>query len=114
MAKNDINVVETNEESTIGVVTIPLKTPIEYEGITYEELHFNWDKLTGDDYLSVEKELTARGMTVLMAEFDTNFIMSMAVRACAENIDANFLRKLPLPTYNKIRSKGRSFLLNAE
>ena len=39
--------------------THKLQKPLDYEGKHYESLTFNWGKLTGNDSIAIEAELTA-------------------------------------------------------
>jgi len=92
---------------------IKFKQPREWEGQTIERLTFNWDILTGEDFLKIEQKLSLRQKTLVVADFNTDFILEMALRCCAEKVDAKFLRKLPIAVFNRIRNGGRSFLLVA-
>lgn len=76
------------------------------------ELTFEFDRLTGKDSLDVEAELQALGRPVVVAEMSGNYLIRMAARACTEKIGADSLIGLPLPDFNKIRTKVRSFLLH--
>ena len=84
-----------------------------YEEKTYTELTFDWDKLTGNDYLSIEAEMAAMGKVLVTPEFSGTFIVCMAAKACTEKIGSDVLCALPLSDFNKIRGKARSFLMNS-
>ena len=80
---------------------------------TFEELTFDFDKLTGRDSLAIENELQALGKPVVVAEMSGEYLIRMAARACSEKVSADDLASASLTDYNKIRSKARSFLLRS-
>ena len=43
--------------ANVGVYTHKFKTPFEYGGATYEELTFNFERLTGRDMVAIETEM---------------------------------------------------------
>lgn len=90
-----------------------LSKPFTYEDKTYEEFTFEWDKLTGNDYLAIEAEMGAIGKVLITPEFSGEFVVRMATKACTENIGSDVLCALPLNDFNKIRGKARSFLMNS-
>lgn len=51
-----------------------LDKPFEYEGKTYESIHFNWGKLTGNDALAIENEITAKGSAVVIRPFQGSIL----------------------------------------
>ncbi len=89
---------------------IRFKQPREWEGQTIDKLTFNWDKLTGEDFLAIEQKMGLRNKIVVYADFSTDFILEMAVRCCEEKVDDRFLRKLPIALFNRIRNRARDFL----
>lgn len=91
-----------------------LNKPFEYEGRTYESMHFDWGKLTGNDGLAIENEMQAMGTPVVIPSLSGAYLIRMAARASVENIAVNVLTALPIRDYNKIRSEARSFLLKTE
>ena len=52
----------------VGSFSLELSAPLEWEGRTYEKLVFQWDALTGEDYLDIENEMMVRGKTLVMPE----------------------------------------------
>ena len=95
-----------------------LSAPLEWEGRTYEKLVFQWDALTGEDYLDIENEMMVRGKTLVMPEYTGDFLLGMAVRACTERnekgvrvLTAGALKRLPLGDFMRIVKKARTFLL---
>ena len=102
---------ETEEEDSLGTYTHVLNKPFTYEGKTYEELVFEWGKLTGRDSLSIENEVLRLGRPFISPEFSAEYLVRMAAKACTLPIGIDLLEALPLVEFNKIKSKARSFLL---
>ncbi len=99
---------------SLDTLTVEFEQAREWEGQSYDRLTFNWDKLTGEDFMLIEQSLNLRHKLVISAEFSTDFIMEMAVRCCEEKVDAKFLRKLPIGIFNQIRNGARDFLNMAQ
>ena len=89
---------------------LKFKKPFEFEGKKYEELSFDFDALTGKDFLKMEKEMNLLGMAVVNPEFSTPFIARMAIKACSEKISIDFVESLPLKEFDALRSMARNFL----
>lgn len=100
-------------EST-SAVTVQLSHPVAYENGIYQELSFDFDKLTGEDSLSIENELQAQGKFVVAPTFSGEYLVRMAARACTAKVGQDLIRALPISDYNRIRSAARSFLLRSE
>ncbi len=94
--------------------THKFRRPYEYDGKIFEEITFNWDKLTGDDALSIENELQQLGKAVIVPTFSGEYLVRMCARACTEGIGSDFFKRMSIADYNKIRSAARSFLLKSE
>lgn len=101
-------------EESGTAVTVQLSRPVTYEGQSYTELRFEWDKLTGEDSLAIENELQAQGKFVVAPTFSGEYLVRMAARACTSQIGQDLIRTLPILDYNRIRSAARSFLLRSE
>lgn len=93
------------------VFTIKLKRPFEFEGKSYETLHFDFGKLTGKDCLAIENELQMLGRGAVAPEFSGEYLIRFAARALDENLGHDFIAALPAATFTKIRNRARSFLL---
>lgn len=100
-------------ENSIDNYVHEFDEPFEWEGKTYETITFRFGKLTGVDFMKIEEEMSAEGKAAISPEFSTDFLIKMAVRACDDPIDDAFLTHLNIGAFNKIRSKGRSFLLRS-
>lgn len=117
------NIIVDDEEFAIAeqeaaesefIYTHKFKRPFEYEGKTYKELSFDWDKLTGKDGLSIENEMQAMGKAVIVPTFSGEYLIRFAAKACSEPIGADAFEFMKIADYNKIRSAARSFLLKSE
>lgn len=97
--------------NSTDVFTIKLKKPFPFEGKTYEELHFDFGKLTGNDCLAIENELNMLGRGAVAPEFSGEYLIRFAARALDENLGPDFISALPAATFTKIRNRVRSFLL---
>lgn len=104
-------------KDNIGVYTHTFKTPftcvVGTEQKTFDELTFDFTKLTAKDSLAIENELIAIGKPVIVAEMSGEYLLRMASRACTEKIGVDELASMPLAAYNKIRNRARSFLLRS-
>lgn len=89
--------------------THKFRKPFEYQNNTYNELTFEWDKLTGKDGLAIENELQQIGKAVIAPVFSGEYLIRIAARACTVPIGADAFEKMSISDYNKIRSAARSF-----
>ncbi|MBP2655410.1 MAG: hypothetical protein H6Q73_2979 [Firmicutes bacterium] len=84
-----------------------LKKPLEYEGKKYEELQYDLDKLTGDDLLTVEAEVTISG--TLAPVMDLSKAYQAAVFARSAKIDYAMMRKLSAKDFTNATSAVMAF-----
>jgi len=101
-------------EESDYIYTHKFKKPFEYQGKTYNELTFDWGKLTGKDGLAIENELQQLGKPVIVPQFSGEYLVRLAARACTVPIGSDAFETMKLADYNKIRSAARSFLLKSE
>lgn len=94
--------------------TLAFRKPFVYQGKTYKELVFDWDRLTGKDGLAIEAEMQQLGKPVIVPTFSGEYLIRMAARACIEPLASDAFELMPLVEYNKVRSAARSFLLKSE
>ena len=107
-------VAETEAETVDASVYVhQFKRPFEYQGKKYDELTFDFGRLTGRDSLAIENELQAIGKMVLSPEFSGEFLIRMAARSCTESIGYDALELMPMGDYNRIRARARGFLLRS-
>ena len=112
--KEELEIAQKEADSSPDVFEIKFKTPVEYNGKSYESLRFNFDKLTGNDAQKIENELQSLGKAVVVPSISGEFLVRMAAKACDEPISADFIFSLKLKDYERIRGAARSFLLKAE
>ena len=99
------------EDVSSDVYTHILKRPFTFEGKTYEEITFEWGKLTGRDSLAIENEVLRLGKPFVTPEFSSEYLIRMAAKACTLPIGIDLLEALPLPEFNRIKGKARTFLM---
>lgn len=105
---------EKKASQSKSVYTHSFRNPVTYQGAAYDELQFDWGKLTGGDALAIENEMQALGMAVIVPTFSGEYLIRMAARACTVKIGADIFKQMPIGDYNRIRSAARSFLLKSE
>ena len=115
----EYNAAMKDAESSTADYTHQLAKPFTFEGETFEELTFEFGKLTGADSLAIENEMAMLNKNVLVPEFSGEYLVRMAVRACTvkradgRRLGIDAFRALPIGDYIRIRGRARSFLLNA-
>jgi len=111
---DEFAVAEKEAEQSSYSYTHKFRKPYEYEGKSYEEMTFDWGKLTGNDGLSIENEMQQLGKTVIVPTFSGEYLIRLAARACSVPIGSDAFLNMPISDFNKIRSAARSFLLKSE
>ena len=99
---------EKPAEGNTGVYTHVFKKPFEYEGKTYTELTFNFERLSGRDMVSIETEMQMNNEYALAPEISRSFQGKMAAKAAGSDV----LEAMPLKDFNKITNAARSFLID--
>ena len=97
-----------------GVFTLHLTRPLEHEGKTYSDLTFDFDSLSCSDSLAIERELQMLGHTVIVANFDSEYLIRVCVKACTEPLGIDALGKLSIRDFNRLRNTVRGFLSRKE
>ena len=93
-----------------GVYTHVFKKPFEYEGKTYSELTFNFERLTGKDMVSIETEMQMNNEYALAPEISRSFQAKMAAKAAG--IGSDVLEAMPIKDFNRITNAARGFLID--
>ena len=103
-----------------GTYTHRLKKPFTFDGKTVEEMHFDFDSLTGADTLAISAEINRRFKNLVLPHLSWEFMTLMAVRACTDRdekgirlVNEKLLQALPMRDYNTIVGKVRDFLLTS-
>ena len=100
------------EKAEEGKSIYKFKKPMEYNGRTYETLTYDLDGLTGQDSMDVEEELVRlRKGVVIEGSLNTDYIIRIFCKACAEPIGADAFKRMSLTDYNRIKTLTRNFLL---
>lgn len=107
--ENEITAAEKDAVTSTGKYTHTFATPFEHEGKTYKEIVFDFEKLTGMDFLAIEAEMQAMGKPLIAPEFSGDFLVRMAARA--SGVASDVLTAVPLADFKKIHNQSRSFLL---
>lgn len=98
-------------EKNVGVYTHKFKRPFTYEGKTYEEMTFNFERLTGRDMIAVETEMQMNNEYALAAEISQRAQAKIAARAAG--VGSDVIEAMPLNDFNRITSAARDFLLDS-
>ncbi|MCL2636964.1 MAG: phage tail assembly protein [Oscillospiraceae bacterium] len=99
-------------KNNTGVYEHTLKTPLTYENKTHEKFTFNFDKLTGKDYIDVENEMANNNEYMIIAEASRGFQYRIAAKAA--EIGSDILIALPASDFSKIVNAARRFLNSTE
>lgn len=98
-------------EGDVGVYTHTFKKPFEYEGKTYENVTFPFERLTGRDMVAIEAEMQANNEYAIAPEISRSFQAKMAAKAAG--IGSDVLEAMPINDFNRITNACRSFLLDS-
>ncbi|MEN6437019.1 MAG: phage tail assembly protein [Syntrophobacter sp.] len=111
---DEFSIAKEEAENSMNIYKHKFRKPYEYQGKTYQEMTFDWGKLTGKDGLAIENEMLQIGKAVVVPTFSGEYLIRLAARACTEAVGADAFEKMSIADYNKIRSAARSFLLKSE
>lgn len=111
---DEFSVAEREAKNSEYTYTHKFRKPFDYQGTAYNELTFDWGKLTGEDSLAIENEMQQLGKPVIVPTFSGEYLIRFAARACTEKIGSDAFRRMPIGDYNRIRNAARSFLLKSE
>lgn len=110
----ELELAKQDAQDAEGVYTHTFKRPFAYNGIDYNSLTFDFEGLTGEDTLKIERELASKGRTVIVPEFNGDYLAAMASRACTDEIGVDAFNHMSLRDFNSIRGAARRFLLGVE
>jgi hypothetical protein len=106
-------------ENSRDVYKQVFQKPFVFEEESFDSLTFDFGSLTAADSLAIEREVAALGQTVITPEFSGEYLIRMAVRACTDRrkdgrkLGVDAFMTMPIGAFTRIRSRARSFLLNA-
>lgn len=112
--EKELELAQEDAKDAQGCFTHLFKKPFSYNGNEYKSLTFDFEGLSGNDTLQIERELARQGRTVIVPEFNGDYLANMASRACVEEIGVDAFGMMSLRDFNAIRGAARRFLLNAE
>ncbi len=111
---------EARAEEDVGCYIHTFQKPFVWKDTAYTELRFQWDVLTGKDYLAVAGELERLNRMLIAPQFDGNFLAGIAARACTERdekgkrvLSTEAIRSMPIRDFQTIIGSARSFFLRA-
>lgn len=109
---------------SVSFYTHKFKKPVTFEGCTFDELTFDFGRLTGNDSLAIEDEMEAMNKPVIVPTFSGQYLTRVAARACTtiltsldgkqRRVGADVIMALPISDYSRIRGRARTFLLKSE
>lgn len=106
------NIIKTEETAPEeGVYIHKLSRPLEVFGKEYKEIRLNFAGLTGDDCLSIDRELSNEGEMVYLRVVHPVFLLKVCVKA--SGIGEDILRMLPIMDYVAITDRAKRFFMNA-
>jgi hypothetical protein len=106
-------IVKKKAEIDYGSFVLELKKPHEWEGQTYKTLTFDFEKLNGNDYLEIEREMFDNGeLRFYKAPSDPHFLTRLAAKA--GNIGSDVITSLPIAKFSAIQEAARRFLIYTE
>lgn len=114
MNEKELAAAKEGAEKAQDLFVLKFKKPFTYDGVEYDELEFDFEGLTGNDSMEIEKELARRGVQVVTPAFNGEYIIRLAARACTTNIGHDAMLQMSIRDYNKIRSRVRNFLFSSE
>lgn len=115
--EEELNAAQAEAETPAdsGKRIVILKRPVEYMGTKYQELHFDFDRLTGKDSLEVEEEIEkTTGLTVVAPALNLEYLIRISARACDEPIGRDDILNMNLSDFNHIRNMARNFMLRSD
>lgn len=107
----DKNAAGGKQGGNVGVYVHKFKKPFEYEGKKYDTLNFYFERLTGDDVISVETEMQANNEYALDLLLSRNAQSKLASRA--SGVADNVIRAMPIREFNSITNAARNFLIDS-
>lgn len=112
MAENIEKTEEQIEESSEHIYTF--RTPLEYNGKSYESVTYDLEKLTGQDSMDVEAELLRLKKGIVIEGYlNTDYIIRIFCKACKEKIGADAFSRMSLKDFNRIKALTRNFLIES-
>ena len=114
MESEEFEQAQAEAKKAENLFTLKFKKPFTYDGVDYDELQFDFDGLTGNDSLEIEKELNRMGQQLAVPAFSGEFITRMIARACTAPIGNDAAKMMSMRDWHRLRAKARNFLMSSE
>lgn len=92
-----------------GMATVKLKSPIEFEGVKYEEISMDFLSLTGLDMELIDDQIGTIGMRGTVPAYSHKYQRLLAARAAG--VPDTLILRLPLSEYNAVVGAAQNFLM---
>lgn len=99
-------------KGNVGVYNHTFKTPFECQGTKYKTMCFNFNKLTGQDFIAVENEMMSKNEYALDPALSRSYLSKLASRA--GGIPSDVIESMPARDFKKITDAARNFLTDME
>lgn len=106
-----LDAIEEKAKNGQDCFVLELSSAFTFEGKTYRELRFDFNTLTGADFISISNEMAAHSRVMVSPAFSPEFISIMCAKACEVKVGADLIQALPLKQFNRLWTEGRNFLL---
>lgn len=106
----DISPSDNDVVDISGIYVHTFKKPFACQGKTYEKLTFDFGSLTLNDSLAVEDELNVLGKGALLPEWNSQYLVRIAAKACTDKIGSDVLMALPISEGRRILTRTRNLI----
>ena len=86
--------------------------PVIFEGVEYKEIIADFDNLTGQAHMEIDRQLTAQGIIVVQPETSRTFQLYAIVKAA--KLPVEFWKAVSFKETSKIAMMAQHFLLELE
>lgn len=105
---------EAKEELSEDVYVHEFREAFEWEGKVYAKLKFDFGKLTGDDILAVEEEMSKMRHVAVVPQLDMEFKRRIAVRAVDAPIGEDAFRAMKAKDFLTIMGRVQGFFVSLD
>lgn len=103
---------ENANKGNTGVYTHNFQKPFACQGQNYKTITFNFNSLTGRDFIAVENEMMNNNEYALDPVLSRNYLSKLASRA--GKIPSDIIESMPARDFKKITDAARNFLADME
>jgi hypothetical protein len=107
----ETSVITEVKESSVDTFTCKLTKPFSWMDKTYDELHFDFSTLGGEDAVNIMAAIQALGKSAAFPVWSMDYQYHLAAKANSEKLGADAILKLPLKDFNRITTAARNFLM---